>query len=108
MLSMGNSGAAGPAHGGENLPRAQALKDATMAHSIVSAWSEGKTFLHYNGSYHTHNFEGILWHLLRIKPDLKIVTVETVQQDDIGSLAKENIKAASFIIAIPSSMTRTY
>jgi uncharacterized iron-regulated protein len=108
MLDMGNSGAGGPAHGGENLPRAQALKDATMAWFILSGWTKGKQFIHYNGSYHSHNFEGIIWYLQKANPDLKIVTIEAVQQEKLDSLSKENQKAATFIIAIPSSMTRTY
>ena len=108
MLDMGNTGAGGPAHGGENLPKAQALKDATMSHFILSGWTKGKQFIHYNGSYHSRNFEGIIWYLQKVNPNLKIVTVEAVQQDQLDSLKKENQKSATFIIAIPSSMTRTY
>jgi uncharacterized iron-regulated protein len=108
MLSMGNIGPVGPSHGGENLPRAQALKDATMAYFILSSWSKGKEFIHYNGSYHSRNFEGIIWYLRKANPDLKIVTIEAVQQDQTDSLDKENKNVASFIIAIPSAMTRTY
>jgi uncharacterized iron-regulated protein len=108
MLSMGGMGSTGPSHGGENLPKAQALKDATMAHSILSAWSKGKLFIHYNGSYHSRSFEGIVWYLLKSNPDLKIVTAETVQENDPTELSKENLNVANYIIAIPSSMTRTY
>jgi hypothetical protein len=34
--------------------------------------------------------------------------VEAVQQDDTDSLEKENLNKATFLIAIPKSMTRTY
>jgi len=108
MLSMGGMGPGAPSHGGENLPKAQAVKDATMAYFILSSWSKGKEFIHYNGSYHSRNFEGIIWYLLKANPDLKIVTIEAVQQDQTDSLDKENKNVASYIIAIPSSMTRTY
>src|SRR5204863_10090770 len=41
-------------HGGENLPRSQAIKDATMAYFMMKSWSKGKMLLHYNGSYHSN------------------------------------------------------
>lgn len=108
MLSMGGMGGNVPAHVTENLPKAQAVKDATMAHFILVNWSKGNTFIHYNGSYHSRNFEGIVWYLMKANPDLKIVTIETVQQNEINTLEKENLNCASFIIAITDKMTRTY
>jgi uncharacterized iron-regulated protein len=108
MLSMGGMGASVPAHVTENLPKAQAVKDATMAYFILSNWSKGNIFIHYNGSYHSSNFEGIVWYLKKTNPDLKIVTIEAVQQKEISTIDKEYLNCASFIVAIPSSMTRTY
>ena len=107
MMSMGGMGGA-QSHVSENFPKAQAVKDATMAHFINRNWDKGKTFIHYNGSYHSHNYEGILWYLKKFDPGMKFATIETVQQKDIEKLDKENLGAADFIIAIPSSMTRTY
>jgi len=108
MLSMGGMGASVPAHVTVNLPKAQAVKDATMAHFILSNREKGSLFIHYNGSYHSRNFEGIIWYILKSDPGLKIVTIEAVQQKEIDSFDKENINCASFIVAIPASMTRTY
>lgn len=110
MLSMGGMGgtAGANAHANTNLPKAQAVKDATMAHFILANWSKGKLFIHYNGSYHSSNFEGIAWYLKKFNPDLKITTLETVEQDNIESMEKGNSNVASFVIAIPSSMTKTY
>jgi uncharacterized iron-regulated protein len=108
MLSMGGMGGNVPAHVNDNLPKAQAAKDATMAHFILSNWSKGNIFIHYNGSYHSSNFEGIVWYLRKTNPDLKIVTIETVQQKETDAVEKENLNSASFIIAVPASMTRTY
>lgn len=108
MLNMGGPGSGMPAHATANLPKAQAVKDATMAHFILQNWSKGKVFVHYNGSYHSSNFEGIIWYINKYQPGLKIATVETVQEDDPDSLSKENKGKASFVVAIPSSMTRTY
>lgn len=95
-------------HGGENLPKAQAIKDATMAHFILKNFREGSTFLHFNGSYHSNNFEGITWYLKQAKPDLKIVTISSVEQEKIDTLAKENIGIANFVVCTPTTMTKTH
>ncbi len=91
----------------ENLPKAQAAKDATMAHFILQNWSEGKTMFHFNGSYHSDNFEGIVWHLRQQRENLKIITIGSVLQKDIGTLEEENLNVASFILCVPENMTRT-
>ena len=103
-----------PAHGQgmpkntmENLPKAQAAKDATMAHFILENWSDGLTMFHFNGTYHSDNFEGIVWHLKQQNPGLKIITIATVQQTDIDSLSEENENLATYILCVPENMTRT-
>ncbi len=106
MLDMGRGN--GMAHANDNLPKAQAIKDATMAFSILQHWKEGSTFIHYNGSYHSSNFEGIVWYLLQSNPDLKIVTIETVLQEDITELEEENLGIATYVVCVPESMTKTY
>lgn len=95
-------------HGGENLPKAQAIKDATMAHFILKNYREGSTFIHFNGTYHSNNFEGIVWYLKQANPDLKIVTISSVEQEKIDTLAKENIGIANFVVCTPKNMTKTY
>ena len=106
MLSMG--GGEGMQHDNSNLPKAQAIKDATMAHSILEHWAEGKIFIHYNGSYHSRNFEGIVWYLKQANPYLNILTIETVIQEDISELEEENMGIASYVVCVPESMTKTY
>jgi len=61
MIEMMSSMGAG--HANPNLPKAQAIKDATMAHFIMKYFEPGKTVLHFNGAYHSDNFEGIYWYL---------------------------------------------
>ena len=92
----------------ELLPRAQAVKDATMAWSILRNWSQGKTFLHLNGTYHTDNFEGIGWYLRLDKPDLKILTLSSVITDDPDDTDSIDSCPADYILCIPGRMTRTY
>lgn len=109
MLSMGSSiGGQMSGKVSENLPKAQALKDATMANSIVNNWQKGELVIHYNGSYHSDKHSGIIWHLSKYNPSIKTLTVSSVLQDDIDKISDENKGLADFIIVIPSSMTRTY
>lgn len=96
------------AHASPNLPKAQAIKDATMAHFILANWETGKTFIHYNGSYHSDNFEGIVWYLKQENPELKIFTITTVEQDTITELDDEYINVADYILCVPANMTKTY
>ena len=95
-------------HSTANMPKAQAAKDATMAYFILKYYEPGKLFIHYNGSYHSQNHDGIVWHLKRSKPDLKIVTVTTVSQKEIKHLLEENQNTADFIICVDEDMTNTY
>jgi uncharacterized iron-regulated protein len=105
MLSMGG-GAMG--HANSNLPKAQAIKDATMAHFILKNWQTGATVIHYNGSYHSDKYMGIIWYLKKYNPDIKVSTISTVLQDDINKMNSDYKGTADFIVVIPSSMTRTY
>jgi uncharacterized iron-regulated protein len=100
--------AAAKGHGGENLPKSQAIKDATMAYFILKNLSPGQTFIHYNGSYHTDNQVGIVWYMRQSRPDLKIVTIGATEQDSLDSLTKENEGLGDFILVTPTSMSKTY
>jgi uncharacterized iron-regulated protein len=98
----------GGGHANSNLPKAQAIKDATMAHFILKNRQPGQVVLHYHGTYHSNNYEGIYWYLKKLDPDLNILTIATVEQDEIDSLEEENSGLADYTICIPASMTKTY
>ncbi|MDF1571095.1 MAG: ChaN family lipoprotein [Bacteroidales bacterium] len=106
-LALAGGGPMG-GHGSPNLRDAQAVKDATMAFFILENLRSGETFLHFNGAYHSDNYEGIGYFLRKLEPELKIVTISTVNQADISSLEEENEGKADYILAVPESMTRTY
>ena len=95
-------------HSSENLPKAQAIKDATMARSISDNWEKGKMVIHYNGSYHSDRHMGIIWYLNKYNPEIKVSTIATVTQADIDKMDEEFKGSADYIIVIPSSMTKTY
>jgi len=100
-----------PAMGGkpnENLPQAQAIKDATMAHFIVRNLEQGQIFIHYNGAYHSENYVGIIHYLKLFRPGIRVATITTVLQDDIDTLETDNTGLADFVIVVPATMTRTY
>lgn len=97
----------GPAHETTNIKKAQAMKDATMAYFIMRNFSKGKTFLHFNGSYHSDRFQSIVWYLKQADPTLKIVTISSVEQKDVEDLEKESEGLADFIIAVPETMSKS-
>jgi uncharacterized iron-regulated protein len=95
-------------HGGTDIVKAQAIKDATMAHFILENYKSGDTFLHYNGAFHSDFHEGILWYLQQQQTDLNYMTISTVSQKEVSKLAEENLGRADFIICVDEDMTTTY
>lgn len=97
-------------HGGENFPKAQAIKDATMAHFIVTNFTpgEGNVFYHLNGSFHSDNKEGIGWYINKYAPELEIFNIAVVLQSDVSKLEEEYLGIADFIIVVDEDMTSTY
>ncbi len=96
-------------HGpGPNLPKAQAVKDATMAHFIMENFVPGKTVVHFHGTYHSDFYQGIMWYLQQGMPELRIRTIATVTGDMPGKLGDEHHGRADVIIKVPETMTRTY
>jgi len=96
-----------PAHVTANIARAQAMKDATMAHFILQNFTPGKTFLHFNGSYHSDRFQSIIWYLQQSNPKLKIVTISSTEQKETDELEKNSEGLADFIIVVPATMSKS-
>jgi uncharacterized iron-regulated protein len=104
MLQMGGMGA----HVSENFPKAQAIKDATMAHFILRNLAPGQKFIHFHGTFHSDNFEGIVWYLRHRRPAIKLITISSVEQEQLDTLDESHKGKADFIIVIPQNMTKTY
>lgn len=102
MLEMGMS------HGGDNIVKSQALKDATMAYFIGKNLDKGKVFIHFEGAYHSDNFEAIYYYLKKDYPKLNIMTISTVQQADVDTWDEENNGRADFVLVVDEDMTTTY
>jgi uncharacterized iron-regulated protein len=104
-------------HNGQNLPKSQALKDATMGWNIVQNWSPGKHFIHFHGTYHSDNRSAITWYVNHYAianaignapPRPKILVISAVLQSQLSTLNAEEKGKGDFILCIPESMTRTY
>jgi len=108
MLKTDSSSMGRASHVTPNLPKAQAIKDATMAQFILKNRSKGNVFLHFNGSYHSDDFESIVWYLKEAKHNLKILTISSVEQSEIETLSQEFISKADYIICITETMSKSY
>ena len=95
-------------HEGDKMPKAQAIKDATMAYFINKNRKENSIFVHYNGTYHSDNYEGINWYLKKLDADIKIVTIAMVEQKDITKLEAEHYNKADFVLVIDEDVTKTH
>jgi len=95
-------------HANENFPKSQAIKDATMAHFLVTELQPNNIFLHLNGSYHSDNFEGIGWYINQYNKNLQVKTISVVEQKSVESLDKEYLNKASFIIVVDADMPKSY
>ena len=87
---------------------AQAIKDATMAFSLFEHIGKGKTIFHVNGSYHSNNYEGIVWYLRKEFEDASILTIATVEQNDTKALEENSKGVADFIIVLPIDSPKSY
>lgn len=98
-----------PSHiGNDNFVKAQAIKDATMAHSIIANLRPKSVFVHFNGSYHSDFHQSIEWYLKQEQPMLKVLTISTVMQSDLSKLEKEYKGQADFILVVDEDMTKTF
>ncbi|MCS7074076.1 MAG: ChaN family lipoprotein, partial [Bacteroidia bacterium] len=76
---------------------AQAVKDATMAERILQHHKKGQLFFHLNGSYHSDDREGILWYLKKANPNLKLLTLTTVESETMKKPQPAILQKADFI-----------
>lgn len=95
-------------HTSVNMPKAQASKDATMGYFIIKNLKPNSTFIHYNGSFHSDNFDGINWYLRKYQPEIKVITIATVEQNQLKKLDKAHSNKADFILVVDENMTKTY
>ncbi|MCL1668123.1 ChaN family lipoprotein [Elizabethkingia ursingii] len=92
-----------------NFISAQAVKDATMAESIFKSLEPGKTFIHYNGNYHSKEYGGIYWYLKQKNPNLKIAVISVFESENPKlSVPEKDYIPTDFNLIVPADMTKTY
>ena len=95
-------------HANPNFPKAQAIKDATMAYSIVSNFKPNNLFIHFNGSYHSNDYEGIFWYVNKYNSDIKMTTISVLQKANINEISATEKQLADYIIIVDEDMTKTF
>ena len=95
-------------HANPNFPKAQAIKDATMAYSIVSNFKPNNLFIHFNGSYHSNDYEGIFWYVNKYNSAIKMSTISVLQKANINEISATEKQLADYIIIVDEDMTRTF
>lgn len=104
MLEMMGSG-----HGGENFPKAQAIKDATMAYFSAKHLPEKGVLLHLNGAFHSDNQQGIAWYLPKYRENVTQLTITTKEVDDPATFDDKELRGtADFIILVAEDLTKTH
>lgn len=100
------------AHAGDKLMNyihAQAVKDATMAESIIKNSTKPGLFLHFNGDYHSKEYGGIYWYLKnQDHKKLKVAVIAVVSTDHPELRLPKELKHTEFTIVVPEDMTKTY
>lgn len=92
-----------------NFISAQAVKDATMAESILKNMQTGKIFIHYNGNYHSKEFGGIYWFIKQKNPGLKMAVISVFESEDPElKIPEKEYIPTDFNLVLPVDMTKTY
>jgi hypothetical protein len=79
-----------------------------MAFSILENQERKGLFLHFNGDYHSKDFEGIQWYLKEEKKRLKVKTISTQIQNSVDNLSEESAGHADYTLVIDGQMTNSY
>ncbi len=89
----------------ENLIKAQALKDATMAYWISKLHKEGQLFFHINGDFHSAYRSGINYYLKLYNPTLvtKVISVQYAVEGEALDFSK-----GDYNIVIDNDIPKSY
>jgi len=91
-----------------NLAKAQAIKDATMAQFIFGNLKKDGLFYHFNGSYHSYNYEGIMWYIRQLNKDLKMYSITVVDEENLNQSPDSYKHKADIIIVLPKDSPVSY
>lgn len=100
----------GASHGMDTrkIVEAQALKDATMAHSIVQNLQDGQHFLHIHGDFHSKDRGGITYWISEYSEEkISVSVISTVESGDL-KFKKDWKKQGDFILVVLESGPKSY
>ena len=93
--------------GGKHLVEAQAIKDATMAMSIMEYLKNDFRVFHLNGSYHSDFHQGIMWYVQQEDATKKVVTLSVVSAENTD-WDKSYAGKADFIFVVNEAFPVSY
>lgn len=93
-MPAGTPGAHGSPHGNPHLLDAQALRDATMAHTIAEHLKQNPHALvvHVNGNFHSEGRLGIPEHLSAYRPQTRFIVVTVAGSEAPVKIEAESLK----------------
>lgn len=89
--------------------QAQVLWDATMAYSISQYYKENPQvpIVHFNGSFHSEHYMGVVWHLKRDHKEMNIVTLTVIPVSDFPMIDFKKIAGiADYVIVSVKSLQK--
>ena len=106
MMNMDfGHGKGGP--GAEKMAKAQAVKDATMAHFILQNIEKKTPFIHFQGDFHSAHYGGIYWYLKYWNSKLDVMTISSTTATGNLEFQDRYAEMGDFILVITSDMTQT-
>ena len=87
-----------PAHGAGHQRRHHGPLDFANPHGR-------QPFVHVNGSYHSQDWEGIVWYLRQAQPDLNVLTIHGDTQVDVWTPDSTALNRADFLLLTQRKMT---
>lgn len=97
--------------GSFSINHAQSLWDASMAwsiHEAMQAWPKNKV-MHVNGRYHSDEGFGVVTHLKKFRPSVRVVIVSAYSDDSFPNPDWEKLpKTGDYIIITDPKMPKTY
>jgi uncharacterized iron-regulated protein len=91
-----------------NILDSQSLWDAGMAYNVSQAMVENGLIVHLNGTFHTENRLGTVEHLLKYKPDAKVLVVTMRYENDFTNFDKtKHTDLGDFVILTDAKQPRS-
>lgn len=92
-----------------NMAKAQATKDATMAHNIVKYLTDdNKRYYHFHGEMHSGGNTAICYYLRQFRPEIDLGTISVIKVKDPLQFDAAKQGRSQYNIVIPKSMYTSY